>query len=67
MGDEATATCQKAQLAQMDRMIGLLSQSQLEGIVPMFGGQRELVQSWVKGLEKYAMVAPGARVIETAF
>ena len=40
MGDEATATGQKAQLAQMDRMIDMLSQSQIEGIVPMFGGQR---------------------------
>ena len=67
MGDPATKTGQAAQLAVMQKMIGMLGQAQLGGIVPMFGGQRELVQPWIKGLEKYALVTPGCSIVETAF
>ena len=48
-------------------MLGLLSQTQLGGMVPMFGGQREVVQHWIKGLEKYVGVTPGSNIIETAY
>ena len=67
MGDEATAIGQKAQLVQMEKMLGILSQTHLGGMVPMFGGQKEIVQPWIWGLEKYVVVTPGSKIILTAY